>query len=354
MKHGGNLRAACSIYGNHQFLDFSANINPLGIPEPIRMVWLQNIDAVVHYPDPDCELLGEAIAELEQIPVTSVLCGNGSSELLFLALEVKKPKRVLLLSPCFVEYKEAALAAGAEIVWHNLEQEKNFQWQLEDLSLDDINMVIIGNPNNPTAQCVSVEIMKGLVQRCQTRGIDLLIDEAFIDLTLDKPTLIHTAVLNEHLLVLRAFTKSLAVPGVRIGYAVAGASWLKAMKDKQVPWSVNIFAQQIASALPNLSEYKSETQRWLAQELSYVYQSMKGLASIEAIEPKTNFMLWHVQKDAVELREYLVEKHHILIRDCSNYYGLSQGWFRTAIRLRQENDQLFRAIGEFLETSNLE
>lgn len=354
MKHGGNLRAACSAYGHHQFLDFSANINPLGIPKQIQDIWLQNIDAVTHYPDPDCELLCGAIAQLEQIPETSILCGNGSSELLFLAVEVKQPKRVLLLAPCFAEYEQAARRVGAEVIWYHLEQTQNFQWTVNDMPLDHIDMIIIGNPNNPTSQCASIELMNDLIQQCKIRNIELLVDEAFIDLVLDKPTIIDHAVMNEHLLVLRAFTKSLAMPGVRIGYAIAGSSWLDEMKKKQIPWSVNVFAQDIAQALPNLTDYKNKTRQWLIEELPYMYQSMRQFSGLDPIAPSTNFILWNAQKNGLQLKEYLAQEHYILIRDCSNYNGLEEGWFRTAIRLREENDRLVQAIEMFLEVSTLE
>lgn len=343
IKHGGNVRKARELYGNKEFIDFSSNINPLGLDDAIKEALASAILTVTQYPDPDCTDLRRALAVKHDIPTDYILCGNGASELLFLGLQSKKPKKVALFEPCFLEYEAAIHASGAEIVPISFLDDFQFPW--EQIPWEAIDMIVMGNPNNPTSTCLSQHQMEKLLQKCTQHEVVLFIDEAFNELTLAKPSMIPYVKNHDNLFVLRAFTKSLAIPGARLGYAITNPSWIQAMKKKQITWSVNAFAQSIASAIPHLRNYWKRTDHWMQEEYSYSYQAMQQIETIQAWKPHTNFMLWRCEQK--NLVEKMAEKG-ILIRSCSNFKQLDATYFRTAIRAREENDRLIHALKEVL------
>lgn len=349
--HGGNLRLANERFGRREYLDFSANINPLGVPEAFRAVWYDLIagEALAQYPDIDCTRLREAIGRLIDIEPGSIVCGNGASELLHIAIAAKQPENVLLMEPCFAGYALAALANHARITRLITNAECQFEWDIDDLDLRDVDLLILGNPNNPTSRGMTKAKLDALLQVCHDENVDVILDEAFIDLMYSGHSAIECTVKNEHVLVIRAWTKSLAIPGVRLGYAVGARSWIDAMKMHQVEWSVNAFAQAIAVALPGLMDYQHNTQAWLAQEIPEYTKQIQALPHITGYVPQSNFMLWRFNGEHPQRLMEDMAQEGVLIRHCQNFYGLDERYFRTAIRSREENKRLFAALRRCVE-----
>ena len=110
--HGGN------IYPYDHILDFSANLNPLGMPGPVRIAAMDAVIRSDHYPDPDCTALKEAISRREQVSADQIICGCGAAEIIYLVFQALRPCRVLLISPSFAEYEEAACATDSELCYY--------------------------------------------------------------------------------------------------------------------------------------------------------------------------------------------------------------------------------------------
>jgi threonine-phosphate decarboxylase len=344
--HGGNLREAEELYGRRHFLDFSANINPYGLPGKVKDALLRCIEEEMScYPDPACRASRQVLAAYHGLAEENVLCGNGASEILSLVFQGLRPQKVLAPIPSFCEYIQYALRSGARILSCPTRMEGQFQPDLEELArrAQEADAVILGNPNNPTSVLIPPEKLKELAQRIAPRV--LIVDEAFIELTLAGEGNSLTPYLKElpNLLIVRALTKSLAIPALRMGYALAAPELLQKLEACQVTWSVNALAQAAARCMGELDCYRQRMGEWLERELPYAYGRMSAIRGMRCFQPNTNFMLAKAPFDARKLREALA-RQGILIRCCGNFEGLDDTYFRVAIRERQENQLLYEAL----------
>ena len=174
-KHGGD------IYSEACTLDYSANINPLGPPSSVIEAVYRSMEQIVNYPDVQCRKLCHAIAEHEYVKEEQVICTNGASELLYAFAAALKPKKALLLEPGFAEYEAALSAVGCEIFYYPLGEEKGYALDLAYLEAlsDDLDMIILCNPNNPTGVLIQQPLLVRIAEKCEKYGIHFLLDECF-------------------------------------------------------------------------------------------------------------------------------------------------------------------------------
>ncbi|MGN1074024.1 MAG: aminotransferase class I/II-fold pyridoxal phosphate-dependent enzyme, partial [Eubacteriales bacterium] len=204
-------------------LDFSANINPCGMPEAVRQALIRAAADCTAYPDPYCTALREKIAAAERVPESCVLCGNGAAELIYqYAYALPKDRPALIAAPSFCEYEQALCAAGIAAEHYLLREEDGFRLTGDFLRTDfsRYGAVFLCSPNNPTG----ITAEPALIRAAAASGVRLFCDFCFLDLTetpekYDIPALIRD---YPNLTVLRAFTKSYAMAGVRLGYMLCG------------------------------------------------------------------------------------------------------------------------------------
>ncbi len=224
-KHGGNLRQIAETSGlpRSELVDFSANINPLGFPEWLRPLISSQLSELMHYPDPEAVELTEAIAAANETPSAQVLVANGASELLHLLPQVIAPERVVLPVPCYVDYAASVRKAGLAVELFPLSAEDGFHLCCQRLSkvLAPGDLVIIGQPNNPTGLLTSKQELIGLAQ--QNPQVQFVIDESFIDFAGAEHSLRRQRPGN--VTIVQSLTKSWAIPGLRLGYMLAGENW---------------------------------------------------------------------------------------------------------------------------------
>ena len=154
--HGGDR------YDNpHLLLDFSTNLNPLGMPPKVREALIQNQADFAFYPDPHCRSLGKALAEKHGLREEQILCGNGAADLIFRLCAWKKPRKTLTLAPTFSEYERPVLLFGGKMEFCHLKEEDNFilSWGFLDALTDDIDLLFLCNPNNPTGRLAEPDLM---------------------------------------------------------------------------------------------------------------------------------------------------------------------------------------------------
>lgn len=339
-KHGGNLFAASEAYQySGEFLDFSANINPHGVPESVLSAIQSAISsgALLHYPDPNCTLLRRSLAARHGVSEDEILCGNGLSELFNIALQALPKGDVAIPAPSFREYELTAAQFGHTPRFIRLEQE-NWAVPLCDRRYTG---AILANPNNPTSRALSKETLVSYLEGCSW----VMLDEAFIELCVPGRAKSFLPLLSQHpnLIVFRAFTKSLAIPGLRLGYAVAGPELIAAIKRAQIPWSVNALAQSVAHALDGLSDYEAATSAWLSEEPERFCRELTQIPGLTAWRPDANFILCKSPMDSRELNGVLARRG-ILIRPAGNFVSLDDTFFRAAVRLRDENERLAREL----------
>lgn len=344
-QHGGNIHETKGI-----LYDFSANLNPLGMPENVKAALKRRVKVWEHYPDPQCSRLINQLSLWEGVPGRWIACGNGSADLIFRLALADQPHRALVLAPTFTEYEKALCSVGCEIVHHELLRENQFQ--VTEKLLDEIDesmdMVVLCNPNNPTGQLIAPELIGKVVDRCCRFGIRLLLDECSLDFVKKneeysgKRYLSHCA----NLVILKTFSKIFAMPGIRLGYVMSSDNeLLHLISEIGQAWSVSSPAEtagMAAMAKENI-EYVDQTQNIIEEERLYLEQGLRQLG-MNVIPSQANFILFQTQLD---LKEPL-KRRSILIRSGDAYVGLSKDYYRVAIRSHQENEILLAALADIM------
>ena len=227
ISHGGNIYKKAKEMGirEEDILDFSANISPLGLPEHIRQAMVKAIDQTINYPDPDCSRLKEAISKEDAVSETKIACGNGGADLLYRLAFGLQPKKVLLPAPAFVEYEEALSAAGAQIEYYRMTEDFIIKEDILEQITEDTDFVVVCNPNNPTGILTKRERILRILERAEKTKTFVLVDECFLEICKNEKEYTVKPFIEkyEHLIILKSFTKLYAIPGVRLGYILAGS-----------------------------------------------------------------------------------------------------------------------------------
>lgn len=341
--HGGD------VYKYKNCLDFSANCNPLGTPERVKQAIIESVERLEDYPEVGCGRLKEAIARYEQVEKEEVICGNGAAELIFSLCRAKKPKKALLPAPTFAEYEQALSSVGCEIRYFFLEEKEDFRVKeayLEALT-DDLDILFLCNPNNPTGILMERDFLEKVLIRCRDKGIFAVVDECFLDFIREPENYTLKAYLKEYknLFILKAFTKRYAIAGVRLGYGLcADERILGQMELMTQPWNVSAMAQAAGLAALKETDYVEAGRKLVFEEAAYLKREMEKLG-LKVFPSQANYIFF---KGPENLFEQCVEKG-ILIRDCSNYPGLSKGYFRVAVKRHERNVKLIEALKEIVQ-----
>lgn len=341
--HGGD------VYKYKNCLDFSANCNPLGTPERVKQAIIESVERLEDYPEVGCGRLKEAIAQYEQVEKKEVICGNGAAELIYSLCRAKKPKKALLPAPTFAEYEQALSSVDCEIRYFFLEEKEDFRVKesyLEALT-DDLDILFLCNPNNPTGILMERDFLEKVLLRCRDKGIFAVVDECFLDFVREPENYTLKAHLKEykHLFILKAFTKRYAIAGVRLGYGLcADEKILEQMEFMTQPWNVSAMAQAAGLAALKETDYVEAGRKLVFEEAEYMKREMEKLG-LKVFPSQANYIFF---KGPEMLFEQCVEKG-ILIRDCSNYPGLSKGYFRVAVKRHERNVKLIEVLKKIVQ-----
>lgn len=351
-QHGGNVLQMAEQFNLEptQVIDFSANINPLGMPMQVREAITRQLDCLQHYPDIEYRLLHQSIALHHTCSPQWVLAGNGATELIFLWAQHVKPQKALLIEPSFAEYRRALSRVGCAIDNYVLREEDGFAVteRVLDALHDNLDCLFICTPNNPTGLIPDTELLQAIIKRCQQLDIRLFVDESFIDFMPDRPGLSQCLADNPHLYVLRSLTKFYALPGLRLGYLLSSdVALLDRIRDEREPWTINALASLAGEILFEDERYAQQTYRWLAQEQAYLTTELAQFEDIQTFPPSANYLFFKHRTDDSNLQNALMQ-HGILIRSCSNYTGLNHQFYRVAIKSRGDNQRLIAALHQVL------
>lgn len=343
--HGGD------VYHHVGCVDFSANCNPLGTPENIKKAIIESLEHINEYPLVGCAPLKEAIAEYEEVKPEQVVCGNGAADVIFSLCRALSPKKALVPAPTFAEYQQALYSVGCQVDFFMLEEEKDFLLDegFIDVLTEDTDVIFLCNPNNPTGLLVERTVLEKILDRCDNLGIFMVVDECFLDFVPEpeRYTLKDRLDRCENLFLLKAFTKRYAMAGVRLGYGLCGNyGLLEKMENVCQPWNVSSMAQAAGMAALKEREYVKAGRKVTFEELAYLKKELEALG-YPVFPSQANYVFFRGPSDLYEQ----LEKKKILIRDCSNYTGLSRGYFRVAVKSHLENQLLIRALKE-LEQEN--
>lgn len=353
--HGGNIwrYPKSSRYG---IVDFSVNTNPLGISKKIKNSIVRNIDKIDYYPEPESEYLKDRLADFHGLSSRNFLIGNGSIELIHLIPRALKAKAVLIPVPTFSEYEFAAKANNINCLFVQSAEENNFRIDISKVMplIPKVGLVFLCNPNNPTGAALERHEILSLLKVCKNRGAILIIDEAFMDFIApqNKITMCLESAGSKNLLVIKSLTKFFVLPGLRIGYLVGHKDTIDKLSRHTYPWNVNTLAQVIAEEAIKDKEYIGRTKSSILEESAYLYDILSSIRGMKVYPSDANFFLCKLKeaaiKNAAELSKKLIAQG-VLVRNCDNFRGLNDRFFRVAVKKREENIKLITSLRAVLK-----
>ncbi|MCI8334822.1 MAG: threonine-phosphate decarboxylase [Lachnospiraceae bacterium] len=352
--HGGDRLGASVKSGKRpeELLDFSANINPLGMPRQVREAVLAGISEAQHYPDPFCRKLCKAIAEAEGRDPEEILCGNGGADLIYRLVYALKPGKALVTAPAFAEYEEALVQAGAEIRRWSLGESLAVREDILSAVTEDLDLIFLCNPNNPTGLLTGRELLTALADRAQALGVRVFLDECFLDFVPEQReyTLGDCLKRYPNLVILKSFTKLYAMPGLRLGYVMsADRELLAGMEKAGQPWAVSVPAQAAGLGALQAAGFRERTFCLIERERKRMKAELERLGFF-VCDGRANYLCFRAPGEK-NLCEKLLERG-ILLRSCANYRGLREEHYRAAVRTAEENEVFLGVLREIAGKEN--
>lgn len=353
--HGGNAKEISrrNNIAYDKIIDFSANINPLGMPGSVKKAIIENLNEAEKYPDITYYELKSAICNFEKIKSNNLLLGNGAAEVLFNVVRAVNPRNSLILTPTFSEYEEAVNAINGNIIYYKLKEENQFHIQDDILNYisKDLDLVFICNPNNPTGVITERELILKILEKAAKDNVIVLIDESFLDFISEDLSIIRHINDYENLIIIKSLTKFFALPGIRIGYGISGnIQLIKKVESISPAWNINIFAEIATKTGLKDENYIRKAIKYINNEKEYLFGELKKISKLKIYKPSVNFILLQTLTE-IDLQKELL-KHDILIRSCSNYNGLSHNFYRVAVKNHEENIILIKSLIDIFEENH--
>lgn len=351
--HGADIYTASKKSGikENEIIDFSSNINPLGIPKGVESAAINSIKYTNRYPDINSRELIKSISAYENVPEEWIFTSNGAAEAIFRIALYLKPNNGLVTAPTFSEYEQALKTVGSDVEYYDLHEENEFKITGDILSSinEKTDIVFICNPNNPTGQLADKEILEKIISHCKKMGTVTVIDECFLDFVEEKEKYSVRNLLNKYdnLIILKAFTKIYAIPGIRLGYCMSSNSEIiEGLKVSGPPWNVSTIAQAAGVAAMEECDYVKKSVLYVKEQRNYLIDEMRKL-KINTFESHANYMFFkfNEENEETDLKEAMIKKG-ILIRSCSNYRNLGKNYYRIAVKTKEENNIFIEKLKE--------
>jgi threonine-phosphate decarboxylase len=348
--HGG-------IYSTKNYLqvkiDFSSNINPLGISRQVLKEIKANIKQISHvYPDSNCNLLKKSIAEFVKHDIDKewINVGNGATEIIHNFVRAVSLGNSIIISPTFCEYELASKRCKMKINFVPLS--KKLQIRADKVieiskKTNSNSLIFICNPNNPTG-LVNTQMIEKILSSIDSSKTIVLLDESFIEFlnNIEKESLMSKIKEYHNLAILRSMTKSYGLAGLRLGYIVANPRLIRKLKLFQIPWSVNGIAQIAGIAALNDQDHIIRAKKIIEREKNYMFRHINNKENhATALESDVNFFLIKLKNiNSTTYQKILLNFYGIYVRDCSSFRGMSADFIRVALKTHKDNVGLIKAI----------
>ena len=357
MIHGGDVYTSGLLQGR-ELIDYSSNINPLGVPKSFIDNISEGIKALTRYPDIQYRDVLKALKEYSHCPEEYFVLGNGAAEVIDLVIACHKS--LLIVVPSFVEYEIDAKKWNCSIEYSYLKEKVNennllkyeyaqLSYDYEDIlnKLQKVEAMILGNPNNPNGNIIDKVEFQKILEYCENNNKVIIIDEAFIEFTGEKQhSFVEEVKKYKCLFIIRALTKFFAVPGIRFGYGISSNSDLvRNIKEKQNPWNINCFAEVAVKHVLKDEQYIEQSRQWITQERLRFLGKLKDISFIDKVFlTYGNYVLCRLNGMSSEKFYNLCLAEGFLIRKCNNYRGLDEQYVRLAIKDRNGNEKLMTML----------
>lgn len=340
----------------YETVRYDINCNPLGVPESVTRAIVENIDSIGRYPDVYYEPLKSAIASYAGCAPEHLVTGSGSSDLLRLFVALLAPKKALLPIPSAMDYEHVLSVYGCDIDFYELDINKDYQLDMDDFIAQlspEYDIVILGNPNNPTSQSVSREDIEKLARACQENDIFLLLDEMYIEFTENYESRTAISLVNtyENMAILRSVSKFFSVPGLRLAYAVMNNETNMAIINMTAtPNSISCLTAAACTAMLEDTSYIRESHSRIFTERNLIYSAMSTNKNLRLFKPSANFVLMQILKEDVTAKSLLAHCNMkgIVLRNCEDFHGLDSHFVRFSIMNPMQNDLMVNTILDLL------
>lgn len=348
--HGSDLEKIEKIYGikKEDIVSFSANVNPLGVSPRLRETLASHIDAITTYPDREYTSLRECIAAYAGTEVEHVIVGNGSTELISLFIQIEHPKKAMIIGPTYSEYEREISLGGGTTLYYPLREKDDFRLDTGDFTAhlnENIDLLVICNPNNPTSSAISRQDMRHILDVCKQHDIFVMVDETYVEFAdnMEDITAVPLTHYYNNIIILRGTSKFFAAPGLRLGYAVTGnRDLIKAINTRKNPWTINSLAVIAGELMFTDEDYIRRTKELISSERSRLYRIFDEHPDFKAYRPSGNFMLVRLLRDDITSQDLFDRaiRQHMMIRDCSTFPFLDMKYIRFCFMNPEMNDRL--------------
>ena len=340
--HGGDIYSHYKKYGVYP-VDFSSSLNPLIAPVEVSNAFISSYAKSFAYPPHDYKLLRQKLAEKENVAIENIILSNGASEIIYFIPYAFNKENALITAPAFSEYEKSL--HNKNIDYYHLKIENQFKIQKDIIDyIKNDSIIYLTNPDNPVGNVMDEKIVCGILEKAKKCNSFVVLDECFIDLTYNGTSYVSLIKKYDNLIIIKAFTKTYAFAGFRLGFCISSEKNIEILGDFLPPWNVSMPAYMCGIAALKDSTFLENSISYIEKEKEYLLYNLKDFGFL-IYGSKANYIFFYC--DEYKLKEKLLEKH-ILIRDCSNYKGLSKGYFRVAVKKHDENEKLINAFKDIL------
>ncbi len=353
--HGGNTKGLAEELGcsADEIIDMSANLNPLGPPERIKTVIMENLSVIQALPEPDAGSMTRGFARFHGIDPDTVIAGSGTTWFIYTIPKALDAKKVVILGPTYSDYADACAVHGIAPAFCMARADNGFLPDLEAVSdmAARADLVFICNPNNPTGVLVEKEFITTLVRRHP--DVCFVVDESYLPFVegAGDISLVHDTSYG-NLLVLSSMSKIFTIPGLRTGFLSGAKHLVDTVMHYYQPWSVNALAQVVITDIfeypEQIAPFYEKTRAYIAGEKKRFFDAVADLRGLVPVPGHTCFILAQLLHHTASHVCRQVGADRILIRDCSNFTGLDHRYVRFSLKDRKTNTALIRSLEKAL------
>lgn len=357
--HGSDLEKIETIYGikKEEIISFSANVNPLGLSLRLKETLANHLDVITSYPDREYTSLRKTIAAYCNTEYERIIVGNGSTELISLFIRIGHPKKAMIIGPTYSEYEREVSLGGGTSLYFPLQESAEFKLDMEKLEShlnESIDLLIICNPNNPTSSAITRHEMRRILDVCKQHDISVIVDETYIEFAehYDDINAVPLTSYYNNIVILRGISKFFAAPGLRLGYAITGnQDLIKAVNQRQDPWTINSLAEVAGRILFTDNEYIQKSKELMSAERTRIVSALRKIKELKVYEPTANFVLIKILREDITADTLFdaAIRQKMMIRNCSTFPFLDQKYIRFCFMMPEMNDRLLACIIEQLQ-----